>query len=44
MFILMSKDSVANILGAQQVLGTGKYLGLPSMIGLLCVENKRGNL
>jgi hypothetical protein len=28
-----TRDSVANILGVQQVLGTGKYLGLPSMIG-----------
>jgi hypothetical protein len=25
--------SIANILGVQPVLGTGKYLGLPSMIG-----------
>jgi hypothetical protein len=27
------QNSIANILGVQQVLGTGKYLGLPSMIG-----------
>lgn len=27
------KDRIGNILGVRQVLGTGKYLGLPSMIG-----------
>jgi hypothetical protein len=27
------RNSVSNILGVQQVLGTGKYLGLPSMVG-----------
>jgi hypothetical protein len=27
------KNSIANILGVQQVLGTGKYLGLLSMVG-----------
>ncbi|CAJ2636114.1 unnamed protein product [Trifolium pratense] len=27
------QNSVSNILGVQQVLGTGKYLGLPSMVG-----------
>jgi hypothetical protein len=27
------QNYIANILGVQQVLGTGKYLGLPSMIG-----------
>jgi hypothetical protein len=27
------QNSIANILGVQQVLGTGKYLSLPSMIG-----------
>ncbi|MCH80906.1 replication protein A 70 kDa dna-binding subunit, partial [Trifolium medium] len=27
------KNSIANLLGAQAVLGTGKYLGLPSMVG-----------
>lgn len=26
-------NNIANILGVQAVLGTGKYLGLPSMIG-----------
>jgi hypothetical protein len=26
-------NSVANIIGVRAVLGTGKYLGLPSMIG-----------
>jgi hypothetical protein len=28
-----NRNSVSNILGVQQVLGTGKYLGLPSMVG-----------
>lgn len=27
------KHSITNILGVRAVLGTGKYLGLPSMIG-----------
>lgn len=27
------KDSITNILGVRVVLGTGKYLGMPSMIG-----------
>jgi len=27
------KTNITNILGVQVVLGTGKYLGLPSMIG-----------
>jgi hypothetical protein len=27
------QNSVTNILGVQHVLGTGKYLGLPSMVG-----------
>jgi len=27
------KENITNILGVRQVLGTGKYLGLPSMIG-----------
>jgi hypothetical protein len=27
------KDSITNILGVRAVLGTGKYLGMPSMIG-----------
>ncbi|CAJ2636955.1 unnamed protein product [Trifolium pratense] len=27
------KNSIANLLGVEQVLGTGKYLGLPSMVG-----------
>jgi hypothetical protein len=27
------KNSITNILGVRAVLGTGKYLGLPSMIG-----------
>jgi len=27
------KQTFTNILGVQVVLGTGKYLGLPSMIG-----------
>lgn len=27
------ENSITNILGVQQVLGTGKYLGLPSMVG-----------
>jgi len=26
-------NNIANILGVKVVLGTGKYLGLPSMIG-----------
>ncbi|MCI16585.1 putative non-LTR retroelement reverse transcriptase, partial [Trifolium medium] len=28
-----TQNFVSNILGVQQVLGTGKYLGLPSMVG-----------
>ncbi|CAJ2643989.1 unnamed protein product [Trifolium pratense] len=27
------KNSISHILGVQQVLGTGRYLGLPSMVG-----------
>jgi hypothetical protein len=27
------KNSITNILGVRAVLGTGKYLGMPSMIG-----------
>ncbi|GAU25475.1 hypothetical protein TSUD_71290 [Trifolium subterraneum] len=27
------KNSIASLLGVQQVMGTGKYLGLPSMVG-----------
>jgi hypothetical protein len=28
-----AREAIANQLGVSQVLGTGKYLGLPSMIG-----------
>lgn len=28
-----TKNNISNILGVRQVLGTGKYLGVPSMIG-----------
>jgi len=27
------KDTITNILGVRAVMGTGKYLGLPSMVG-----------
>jgi hypothetical protein len=27
------KDSITNTLGVRDVMGTGKYLGLPSMVG-----------
>lgn len=30
------KHSITNIMGVQVVLGTGKYLGLPLMIGRNC--------
>ncbi|XP_058741788.1 uncharacterized protein LOC131614181 [Vicia villosa] len=32
-FALDIKDILAEILGVQQMLGAGKYLGVPSMIG-----------
>jgi hypothetical protein len=30
---MISKSNITDIAGVQVVLGTGKYLGLPSMIG-----------
>jgi len=27
------RNGIANIMGVKQVLGTGKYLGVPSMVG-----------
>jgi len=27
------RNAIANIMGVKQVLGTGKYLGVPSMVG-----------
>jgi hypothetical protein len=37
------RESIATQLGVTQVLGTGKYLGLPSMIGRSKKSSRKRN-